>query len=526
MIKKLLPAILLLFAPYIAAQDSGVELPDFVITGKDIINVGKTQKIPPDYIPTISEAFLKPVFPTENLQMKEVNIPVKGTGVLFDSLNYLTGRFDAGIGSYSLPKVDVNFASPFTNGLFEGFAGAENRRAYVDNSDRYSLKGGAGLSLYTNDDAPFLPGTQFKFNGKYSTSAYKFFASDDPTLKRTLNNGSAYVQINNLMGKYFVFSAKLADDNISLRNENFTENMFSLSGFAQLTLPAVNIGMEADYKKQILSNDYVSGNNYNFISVKPTAGLSLSKLVNVTLGLNYQHSDTNNFFAPYASMAMYFTKELSFYAEFSPHAEFWGGGHFLGENDYFMAERFSNTFLKKNLSFYAALKYEYYTYVEVNGGVKYFKSDNLPYFFDTTAGMFDLAAASANSYTAFLNLLFHPGPGGMFYASGEVNSTKDNNGNFVPYIPVAKATFTYGYNFKNGVETETSLIFLSGIHTSINSNNTLSPYINLNVKLGYELFPDFYLTAKLSNLINHNNYLWLGYKELPLDFTAGLNYRW
>jgi hypothetical protein len=191
-----------------------------------------------------------------------------------------------------------------------------------------------------------------------------------------------------------------------------------------------------------------------------------------------------------------------------------------------MAERFSNIFLKKNFAFSAALKYEYYTYVEVNGGVKFYKSDNLPYFFDTAAGMFDLATVEAKSYTAFVNFLFHPGPAGVFYASAEANTTKDNDGNIVPYFPEAKVTLNYGYNFKNGLETETSLTYLSGMHVDLKSESTLSPFVNLSVKLGYQIFPDFYLTVKLSNLINNNNYMWQGYKELPMDFTAGLNYRW
>ena len=191
-----------------------------------------------------------------------------------------------------------------------------------------------------------------------------------------------------------------------------------------------------------------------------------------------------------------------------------------------MAENFSNIFLKKNVAFSAALKYEYYTYVEINGGVKYFKSDNLPYFFDTTNGIFDLATFEAKSYSAFVNFLFHPGPGGTFYATVEANNTKNELGNIVPYFPEAKATFNYGYSFANNLETETSLTYLSGIHTDLNNDNTIRPYINLGLKLSYQLFPEFYLTIKISNLINHNNYLWQGYKEMPQDFLVGLNYRW
>jgi hypothetical protein len=526
MIRKILAALFLIICPFIAAQQSDVELPDFVITGKDIVNVGKNEKIPPDFISTISETFLKPVFPTENLQMKEVNTPVKSASPLTDSLNFLTGSFDAGLGSYSLPKANLYFSSPFTNGLFEGFAAADNTRAYVENSDRYSINGGASLSLYTDDDASFLPGTQFKFNGDYNTSAYKFFASENPSLKRILDNGNASFGLDNLMGKYFIFSAKLSDENFDLKNEDFKENIFNVRGFAQLNLPAFNLGLEANYKKQFLTNNYTSGSNVNFISTRPTAGLSLSQLVNITFGFSYQRSDSNNFVSPYASMAIYFNKELSLYGEYSPQAELLGGENFLRTNDYFMAERFSDIFFKKNIAFSAALKYEYLTYVEINGGIKYYKSGNLPYFIDTTEGMFDLAAVEAKSYTAFVNLLFHPGPGGVFYATAEANNTKDNNGNIVPYFPEAKVTFNYGYNFLSGLETETNLTYLSGIHTAINSENKLSPYINLGVKLDYMLSRDFYLTFNISNLINHKNYMWQGYKELPMDLTAGINYRW
>ena len=61
MIRKIL-TLLVLIAPFIAAQDSGVELPDFVITGKIVVSVGKTEKIAPDFISTTGN-FLKACFP-------------------------------------------------------------------------------------------------------------------------------------------------------------------------------------------------------------------------------------------------------------------------------------------------------------------------------------------------------------------------------------------------------------------------------------------------------------------------------
>ena len=170
-------------------SNSGVELPDFVITGKDVVSLRHAQKIPPDFVPAISKEFLNPVFPTENLKMKEVTTPIKGTMTLLDTLNYQTGNLEFGLGSYYLPSARLNFASPFSNGLFEMHGDAENQRAYVPNSGRYSLKGGASLSLYVQDDAAIFPGSQYKFSGDYNIQAYKLYGSKDPTYKRNLNAG-------------------------------------------------------------------------------------------------------------------------------------------------------------------------------------------------------------------------------------------------------------------------------------------------------------------------------------------------
>ncbi|WP_407931569.1 hypothetical protein, partial [Ignavibacterium album] len=37
----------------------GIELPDFVITGKDVIAMKKSDKIKPEFVTTISENFIK-----------------------------------------------------------------------------------------------------------------------------------------------------------------------------------------------------------------------------------------------------------------------------------------------------------------------------------------------------------------------------------------------------------------------------------------------------------------------------------
>ncbi len=534
MIKKIFAALIIFCSVTVFAQEkqsqqsnSGVELPDFVITGTDVVSLRHVQKIPPDFVPAISKQFLNPVFPSENLKMKEVSTPVKGTMTMLDTLNYHTGFLQVGLGSYYLPIAKLNFASPFSNGLFELFGDAANRRAYVKNSDRYSLKGGASLSLYVQDDAAILPGSRFKLSGDYGLQSYKLFGSNNPTYKRNLNIGNGSLEISNLMNRYFLFSAKLADNLTSLKGEHFSENMVDLGGYTQFGLYSFNFGADVNFKKQTISNDLNSNAMFGFIAVRPTINLNVSDKVKVNAGFNYAHELSNNFFSPYGAVGIDLGNGLSLYGDFSPQAEFYGGGHFLQINPYFMPQKFTNVFLKKNMALSASIKYEFFTYVEINGGFKYYSSDNLPFFIDTAnAGMFNLSTTSAKSFTLFVNFLFHPGPNGVFYATAELNDTRDTANTFVPYFPRAKATLNYGYNFNNRLDAEANLELLAGMYSDIQNKNSINPVVNLGCTLGYMIKPGFYLTLKLSNLLNQNNYMWKGYKELPLNITAGLKYNW
>ena len=76
MIKNLIILIFLFATFSIFAQEqkqnSDVQLPDFVITGKDIVTIKKAQKIPPAFVSTISDQFIKPILPNEGLPVKEL----------------------------------------------------------------------------------------------------------------------------------------------------------------------------------------------------------------------------------------------------------------------------------------------------------------------------------------------------------------------------------------------------------------------------------------------------------------------
>ena len=94
-------------------QDQNVELPEFVITGTEAVSIEKAKKIEPDFGSTISQDFLKPAFPAEQLPIREFVNPIKENINLKDSVHYLNGRFNAGLGSLSIPRADILVTNPF-----------------------------------------------------------------------------------------------------------------------------------------------------------------------------------------------------------------------------------------------------------------------------------------------------------------------------------------------------------------------------------------------------------------------------
>ena len=93
-------------------------------------------------------------------------------------------------GIYSIPEAGFSYAQPFKNGIFEGTFDGTYQRAYVDNSDRYSARGGLNLLYWIDIENDFLPGTQFDLSGDYGSSDFKLFAKcGEPVLNSAKGTG-------------------------------------------------------------------------------------------------------------------------------------------------------------------------------------------------------------------------------------------------------------------------------------------------------------------------------------------------
>jgi hypothetical protein len=502
-------------------------LPDFVITGNDAVTIQKGNKMEPDAISILNEQFLKPDYSPEELAIADLSDPIRNQFNLNDSLNYFTGKVEAGIGIYTLPVVGLSLSNPLENGLFQITAAGKNRRAFVDNSEQYLMNGGVNVFYQLEDESMLLNGTKFKFHGDYGRISYALYAADDPYIKRDLNKGSVALRIENLLEQNLNYTLSFTDDIHSLQDNIYSENFLEFDALLRVNLSDVSFEFSSTYNVQYLKNDTVNQSTEDYFSIKPLIGYSFNDFVKAYFGLNYSNFNGQSKVHPYFHISAGIGSRFSIFAEYSPSTVFLGNGYFLGMNPYFYIQNFTNVFYEKKNAFNLSAKFEYDKFYEISGGIKYFSSATFPYFKSSDLeGRFDIVTTSVKNYTEYINLLFHLGPFGYFYGSVEFNQAKTDDEKFLPYNPNVKSYSTYGYNFDFGLNTELTLFYLSEQYIDILNNNSINPFVNLDVRFVYKLEDDFNLTFVINNLLNRKNYQWYDYQEPPLDIVFGMVYRW
>ncbi len=506
-------------------KNPNVELPDFVITGRDVIVVRRVDKIPVDMVSTVSEEYLKPAIKPEKLEVLEISNPVERDLSILDSADYHRGFISVESGRYKLPAGEINYTFPFERGMLHGIISGLNQLEYVNNSDRQSIFGALKFNYLLPIDGHFIPGTKITLGGKHDKNIFKFFGSTKPDLKRTLNIGTANAGIQNLFMKQFIFDLNFAGDFTYLDDAEFTESLLSTNAFARFQTENFGLGIKGNFQNQSLRTDSLTDVSSNFVFLRPSFSLELFDKVKAEFGFSFNNSEGNKFSALFAAAGVELAENFILLGEYSPEAEFITAGKLMRGNYYFTQQTIQNIFLKKKNKIKAVVKYEHDKYYQIDGGIEYYKAENLPYYFNPNqSGFFEIATTSATNLNLFLNLIYHMGPYGILYSSFDYIKTENLNNKQIPYYPIFKASLSYGYDFSNVLRADASVKYLSDRYADLRNTAKLKSFFNLGFKITYVLREQFLLTLEVENILNTKRYLWQGYQEKPFDASIGFNF--
>lgn len=528
--KKIILLIIALSVAKLSAQSErqGIELPDFVITGKQSISLPVAVKKKPDFVSTLSKDFFTPQYSPEELPLliSSEPIPEKPGIKTFD--NYFSGLLKVQAGRYSLPVGEFNWNQSFDNYLFGIKAWGSNIKEYVPNAGYNNSGVSMTHDFFLSTKSDFLPGTEIKLAANYLRDSYKLFGSANPQFLRETNGGSALFSAASSYNRWINFSFNLGGNILSISENGLKETNIFASGLFEFKFNQVTVGAKGNYSKQMLDKNISGIGDYNFASGDGYAKVFLLNDLWFTLGLSYAAGSGNSFFAPFGSLDFRLDKFFTFGVEFKPHVQLVTTKDFLKNNLYYNFGLIDNVFEEVESDLKGQIKYEYDKYFTLSASAEYSKTKNYFYFDDVkTSGIFDLfISPKVNSFSIKLDALYHPSIYGYFYGEINLQDVRDQSEKVIPYQPKISSAVTYGYDFNFGLGFKTRYELAFDIYTDMLNSNKLPDYHDVSFSLYYEILSGLKFTAEFQNILNRSNFVWRQYQAKQFDVLLGIEYRW
>lgn len=539
-------------------QSQSIELPDFVITGRQKVDLPVMKKSKAKPVSILSKEYFFPAFTPEQFTLATVAKPQQIIADLHLNETAYNKQLIIGAGQYTLPTGYFYFAQPFSVGKFYSNLWGTNQKDYVDYSD-FNVSGiNLGSNFYINRNSEFLPGSIINFDAQYLRNEYNFYSPFRPSntepVKRETNNFSGSLSLRNYYGDSFKYNFKFGGNQIDIKDTDTQEMNLYFAGNTKLLFGDFGLLLSGKFHNQSVSKS-TTDDDYNFIAAKGGIEYSLNRNFIVRGGITYYSVDVKRFlnsnaafavvtedsFAPWAEAEFLFNNNLSLTASFNQEIEFNTYSDLLKVNRYTYINNplrpelgFDNTTTIYNNKLDVVLTYAYKKYYELSFGGAYFSADDYSFFdsdfsFDNIPRHMDKfyidRIDDVKGYSLYANALYHLGPFGWFYGDAKYEVTETDNNNNIPYHPKLSLEAAYGYQFGFGLSAELKLHYLQDTYADLENSILLDDYINLSAELRFSLTQNFEITLHLNNLLNRDNYFWLGYIEPPFDFTAGIDFR-
>ncbi len=528
--KKYFILTILFFSTFLFAQteQQSIELPDFVITGRQNINMPFAAKKKPDLVSTISKDFLTPQYSPEEFPLLFSSLPVQIQPGIKSFDDYYNGTLKIQAGRYSLPTGLLSLNQNFDNYLFNASFWGSNIREYISNSSYNNIGFSLSNELFFSTRSDFLPGSKIKFGADYFRDSYHLFATKDPSFLRERNNGSANISIESSYNRWINYGFGFTGNIFSLSENGLKETNINTNGLFEFKLNNFIIGAHGNYRKQALENNLSGTNSNSFYSIESYVKVLPIRSLLLTFGIDYASNSINSFFSPFGLFELNFNNGFTLSGEFKPYVNYFNTTDIFNVNRFYNPGMTDNVFRKYKTDLNILLKYEYKKMYSLSLSGGYSKVENYFYFEDAVdVGKFDLFILPEASIFSFgIDFVINPSYYGTLFASIKLKDVRDNFDKSVPYEPKVSSSVSYGYNFNSSLGFSLKYLLELNSYTDIINSNKLDNYHNISVSLFYELLKGFKLTADFQNILNQSNFVWKQYQEKPFDLLFGIEYRW
>jgi len=510
-----------------------IDLPEFVITGKEIIDLPVFSKTSVDEY-NVFDAATRTKGPgyRESTRVELGGSPKEQIG-----FSPVTGGFNGkvigGYGSFQTPYFDGWFGKTFSTSDFLLKAGFTSSGGHIPNAD--FRKGYSGISggFYLPEGSSFAGGGRLQGNARIQGATYRLFGSRTPDRRRTLGRFASDISFSSTsQGALQYVSA------VHLHNASLSDSVTSRE-----TILGIELNAGREFKSfevtggiGLWSNSYsaasASSDPYLFharLSVRHRVAGQLDIVAGGSAYL-FQGSDTKRLGRafPMLGVLWYTNQRLTLSARFEPYVRRATLFAMVEDNPYLF-----NDVRIRHPEYYnvfsLAAEGEISNTIRTRVSFDYTQVRSYPMYSDPAfSGVWTAEYFGNNRLLSFNgDIYLDIAEDGYFAASLKVRGSRNSRTEeSIPYYPALLVSGLYTHRFGVGLAVTPSLQVIGKRFTDVRNTHSLPSYALLSVEAEYPIVERLTAALVIHNLLDADQRRFDGYAGLPRTLSLGVGFSW
>ncbi len=518
-----------------------IELPEFVITGREIIDLPMTRKLTPgDSLSSLVDASRLSGLGEKGGSEQPSG---KSTAGLLESPESYDGKLNLGYGRFNSRYGEGWFGKKYTEGDFSLHGRYLAHRAYVPHANASEGGVDAAGGIYLPRNSAVFAGTRLFGTAAYDGKKYRFFGTPTPSDERLVSIYGVGAGLSSPAGAGVSYEASMKIRRLTIEDRDKSqEDELTFSVLAAHQFPEFYLKGDMLYGGSFLTQS-ISGKDPQYyrgsVGVRKLffEKFDVSAGVGLFLYRNFDSGSKSKFY-PSLSLQYYVRQGLTLFAQVDPSVERNSLGRAVAENRYIGNDvRIHHQDIFVNLS--GGLQFEtskrgsgrvYFKYQRVRDFPAYVDPSTLAYIQIVPVPYrdWDLSYSGITRFLSFNGELFvHVTDadrlsGAISLLSSENSSTKKQ----VPYLPSVQITSDYSHQFPFGLTTRISGRFVGRRSIDLSELEHLNSFFLLGASAEYRIAKNFGVFFQLNNIFDEHYSLWSRYQEIPFSAMGGITARW
>ena len=521
--------IALLYALQLSAQQQSapppnapVELPEVLVTGKELIDVGAGSKQAPSRPSILSSTRLDSLNPTEKLPIPR--LPARSLPTLYRPFAVYPGYLDASMGTLITPSVAAGYSFETAGYRIDLDADVEASDGWVENAGylRSALK--LRSTYIAPDQFLFFGGSTTHVNADANYGSYRLFARADAAERHRIR-AAADVDVTGVFEDYS-YSARVGYGTLSMTTTGLdAAHDNALEGSMTLEQRGSGLLLGADAAVSLRN---VRATDYPYAHVRArgvwTEGNTrIRAVVGPQLSVSSRADERFGISAEFLADVLV-SKDVTASARLGSGLRSIRFSDLVGQNPFIDPSTVVDVPYDV-VSVSGTVRYHPSVRLSLAGSLQFRMTEREPVWYASASGMFAVDYLAVRRLDAHIDGRFALTSADelrldvLFTQAAVIDSSAQ------PYVPSAVASLTYQRAWTSGLTSDVGIVYFGQRWADMASRVALSGYVDLRARVTYALSRSLDASVRVENILASTIVLWEGYRERGFFATAGLTWR-